>query len=39
MIQFAIAVSLTIGTLVLVAQVDFLRKADLGFQRDGVLLV
>lgn len=38
-VQFAIAIALTIGTLVLVAQVDFLRVADLGFKRDGLLLV
>ena len=38
-VQFAIAIALTVGTLVLVAQVDFLRAADLGFKRDGVMLV
>ena len=38
-VQFAIATALTIGTLVLVAQVDFLRAADLGFRRDGLILV
>ena len=38
-IQFAIAIALTIGTLVLVAQVGFLRAADIGFKRDGLMLV
>ena len=37
--QFAIATALTIGTLVLVAQVDYLRAADLGFRRDGLIIV
>ncbi len=38
-VQFAIATALTIGTLVLVAQTRFLERADLGFHRDGLILV
>ncbi len=38
-VQFAIATALTIGTLVLVAQTRFLEHADLGFHRDGLILV
>ncbi len=38
-VQFAIATALTIGTLVLVAQTRFLERADLGFHRDGLIII
>ena len=37
--QFAIATAFIIGTGVLVAQTRHLRNADLGFQRDGIVVV
>ena len=35
--QFAIAIAFMIGTIVLVAQTEHLRAADLGFQREGII--
>lgn len=37
--QFGLAIAFIIGTLVLVAQTQHLRKADLGFRRDGLMVV
>lgn len=37
--QFAISIALGIATLVIFRQVDFVRKFDLGFNRDGVVIV
>ncbi|KQM23693.1 MULTISPECIES: ABC transporter permease [unclassified Sphingomonas] len=37
--QFGLAIAFMIGTAVLVAQTRHVRAADLGFQRDGLLLV
>ncbi|WP_374406402.1 ABC transporter permease [Pelagerythrobacter sp.] len=37
--QFALAIAFMIGTAVLFAQTQHLRNADLGYQRDGLLLV
>jgi len=39
LIQFAIAIAFTIATGVIVGQTDFLRHADLGFKRDGLIIV
>ncbi|MGN6376017.1 MAG: ABC transporter permease [Sphingomonas sp.] len=38
-LQFAIAIAFIIGTGVLVAQTRHLRTADLGFRRDGIVVV
>ncbi|TPG15863.1 FtsX-like permease family protein [Sphingomonas koreensis] len=38
-LQFAIAIAFIVGTGVLVAQTRHLRSADLGFARDGVIIV
>lgn len=38
-VQFAISIGLGITALVVVRQVDFARKVDLGFDRDGVVVV
>jgi putative ABC transport system permease protein len=38
-VQFAISTGLGITALVVVRQVDFARKVDLGFDRDGVVVV
>jgi putative ABC transport system permease protein len=38
-LQFAIAIALSIGTAVLAAQTNYLRNADLGFRRDGLIMV
>ncbi|MGN6376018.1 MAG: ABC transporter permease [Sphingomonas sp.] len=38
-LQFTIAITLSIGTAVLVAQTAYLRHADLGFRRDGLVMV
>ncbi len=35
--QFAISQTLIIGAVVVTAQMDFSRKADLGFRRDGIV--
>jgi putative ABC transport system permease protein len=37
--QFAAAILFTIGAGVILSQSSFLRKADLGFQRDGLIIV
>jgi putative ABC transport system permease protein len=37
--QFGLAIAFMIGTAVLVAQTRHVRQADLGFQRDGLLVV
>jgi len=37
--QFAIAIAFTIGTGVIVSQTLYLRHADIGFQRDGLIVV
>jgi len=39
LIQFAIAIAFTIATAVIVGQTDFLRHVDLGFKRDGLIIV
>ena len=39
LIQFAIAIAFTIATTVIVGQTDFLRHVDLGFKRDGLIIV
>ncbi|WP_368039759.1 FtsX-like permease family protein, partial [Sphingomonas bacterium] len=39
MVQFAVAVAFGIGTAIMVAQVAHLRAADMGFQREGLLIV
>jgi putative ABC transport system permease protein len=37
--QFSIAIAVTIATGVIVAQTHYLRRADLGFRRDGLIVV
>lgn len=37
--QFAVSITLLICTAVVVAQADFVRKSDLGFQREGLITV
>jgi putative ABC transport system permease protein len=37
--QFAIAIALMISTAVVFAQIQFVRHADLGFRRDGLIIV
>ncbi|MBZ4191474.1 ABC transporter permease [Niabella beijingensis] len=37
--QFAITQVLMVGTIVAVTQMDFIRKADLGFNKDAILLL
>ena len=37
--QFAIAIAFIVGTFVLVAQTRHVRNADLGYRRDGMMLV
>ncbi len=37
--QFAISIGLGVAALVVLRQVDFARKADLGFDRDGIVVV
>jgi putative ABC transport system permease protein len=39
LIQFAIAIAFTIATGVIVSQTNYLRHADLGYKRDGLILV
>jgi len=39
LIQFAVAIAFTIATGVIVSQTSFLRHADLGFRRDGLIVV
>ena len=38
-LQFGLAVAFILGTIVLIAQTRHVRTADLGFQRDGLLVV
>ena len=38
-LQFAISQMLIIGTIVAVSQMDFIRNADLGFNKDAVLML
>lgn len=38
-VQFAISIGLIIGTLIVFSQLRFIRKSDLGFQRDQIILV
>jgi predicted permease len=38
-LQFLIAQLLVIGTLVVVKQMDFFRKRELGFQKDAIILI
>jgi putative ABC transport system permease protein len=38
MVQFAIAIAFTLAATVIVSQMAYLRRADLGFQRDGLLV-
>jgi len=37
--QFAISIALIIGTLLVFNQLTFIRKADLGFKRDQIILI
>jgi putative ABC transport system permease protein len=37
--QFAVAIAFAIGTAVLLAQATHVREADLGFRRDGLILI
>ena len=37
--QFALAIAFMIGTAVLVAQIQHVRKTDVGFRRDGLVIV
>ena len=37
--QFAIAIAFTIGTAAIISQMNFLRTADLGFHRGGLVVV
>ena len=37
--QFAIAIAFTVATGVIVSQTNYLRHADLGFKRDGLIVV
>lgn len=37
--QFAISIALIIGTLIVYAQLKFIRNADLGFKRDQIILI
>jgi putative ABC transport system permease protein len=37
--QFAIAIAFTIGTCGIISQMHYLRTADLGFHRDGLIVV
>jgi len=39
LIQFAVAIAFTIATGVVVSQTSYLRHADLGFRRDGLIVV
>ena len=39
MFQFALAIAFIVGTAVLVAQTRHVRRTDLGFRRDGLLVV
>jgi putative ABC transport system permease protein len=37
--QFAIAIALMVSTVVIFVQIEFLRHADIGFRREGLILV
>jgi putative ABC transport system permease protein len=37
--QFSISISLIIGTLVVFSQLQFIRKADLGFKKDQIIIL
>jgi len=37
--QFAVAIALMVCTAVVFAQIEFVRNADLGFRRDGLIIV
>ena len=39
LVQFAIAIAFTVATAVIVTQTNYVRKADLGFRRDGLIVV
>lgn len=38
-LQFTISIALLIGTVVVVQQMDFIRKTDLGFNKENVLVI
>jgi len=38
-LQYAIAIILVLGTIVIHQQIDFMKNSDLGFQKEGVVLV
>jgi putative ABC transport system permease protein len=38
-LQFAVVIAFAIGTAVLLAQANHVREADLGFRRDGLILI
>jgi putative ABC transport system permease protein len=38
-LQFAVAIAFTIATSMIVAQTGYIRRADLGFPRDGLIVV
>jgi len=38
-LQFGLAISFIIGTMVLIAQTQHMRKTDLGFRREGLMVV
>jgi putative ABC transport system permease protein len=38
-LQFAVAIAFTIATAVIVTQTNYIRRADLGFRRDGLIVV
>jgi putative ABC transport system permease protein len=38
-LQFAVAIAFTIATAVIVTQTNYIRRADLGFPRDGLIVV
>ncbi len=38
-VQFAISIALIIGTMIVFAQLEFIRNADLGFKKDQIILL
>jgi putative ABC transport system permease protein len=38
-VQFAVAIAFMISTAVIVSQMSYLRRADIGFQRNGLIIV
>jgi putative ABC transport system permease protein len=38
-LQFAISIALIIGTLIVFSQLNFIRRTDLGFRKDGIILL